>query len=138
MTQRDGVVVDTGDEERPHLVGHNLKAYIADLEERMRRALETLGRDAVPQQTSPASPHQHQPASAAQWRTLLKLLCRGKAREWCAAAFGRNVRWRAQALRIGAGGRMSKTPKAPKDCNDSVTPWAESPNPNEAHGDESR
>ena len=27
LATRDGVVVDTGDEERPHLVGHNLKAY---------------------------------------------------------------------------------------------------------------
>jgi len=42
VTQRDGVVIDTGDEERPHLVGHNLKAYIADLEERMRKAAADL------------------------------------------------------------------------------------------------
>ncbi len=42
VTQRDSVVVDTGDEERPHLVGHNLKAYIADLEERMRKAAADL------------------------------------------------------------------------------------------------
>ena len=42
VTQRDGVVVETGDEERPHLVGHNLKAYIADLEERMRKAAADL------------------------------------------------------------------------------------------------
>jgi excinuclease ABC subunit B len=42
VTMRDGVVVDTGDEERPHLVGHNLKAYIADLEERMRKAAADL------------------------------------------------------------------------------------------------
>jgi excinuclease ABC subunit B len=42
VTQRDGVVVDTGDEERPHLVGHNLKAYLADLEERMRKAAADL------------------------------------------------------------------------------------------------
>src|SRR6476619_3424104 len=39
---RDGVVVDTGDDERPHLVGHNLKAYIGDLEERMRTAAADL------------------------------------------------------------------------------------------------
>jgi excinuclease ABC subunit B len=42
VTLRDGVVVDTGDEERPHLVGHNLKAYIADLEQRMRKAAADL------------------------------------------------------------------------------------------------
>jgi len=42
VTQRDGVVVDTGDEERPHLVGHNLKAYLADLEDRMRKAAADL------------------------------------------------------------------------------------------------
>ncbi|MGI4880035.1 MAG: excinuclease ABC subunit UvrB, partial [Janthinobacterium lividum] len=29
VSMRDGVVVDTGDEETPNLVGHNLKAYIA-------------------------------------------------------------------------------------------------------------
>jgi excinuclease ABC subunit B len=42
LSTRDGVVVDTGDEERPHLVGHNLKAYLADLEERMRKAAADL------------------------------------------------------------------------------------------------
>jgi excinuclease ABC subunit B len=42
VTQRDSVVIDTGDEERPHLVGHNLKAYIGDLEERMRKAAADL------------------------------------------------------------------------------------------------
>jgi excinuclease ABC subunit B len=42
VTLRDGVLVDTGDEERPHLVGHNLKAYIADLEQRMRKAAADL------------------------------------------------------------------------------------------------
>jgi excinuclease ABC subunit B len=42
LATRDGVVVDTGDEERPHLVGHNLKAYVADLEERMRKAAADL------------------------------------------------------------------------------------------------
>ncbi len=42
LATRDGVVVDTGDDERPHLVGHNLKAYIADLEERMRKAAADL------------------------------------------------------------------------------------------------
>jgi len=42
LANRDGVVVDTGDDERPHLVGHNLKAYIADLESRMRKAAADL------------------------------------------------------------------------------------------------
>jgi excinuclease ABC subunit B len=42
VSQRDGVLVDTGDDERPHLVGHNLKAYIADLEQRMRKAAADL------------------------------------------------------------------------------------------------
>jgi excinuclease ABC subunit B len=42
VTMRDGVLVDTGDEERPHLVGHNLKAYIGELEERMRNAAADL------------------------------------------------------------------------------------------------
>ncbi len=42
VSARDGVVVDTGDEERPHLVGHNLRAYIGDLEERMRKAAADL------------------------------------------------------------------------------------------------
>ncbi|QIL01822.1 excinuclease ABC subunit UvrB [Sphingomonas sinipercae] len=42
VTMRDGVMVETGDEERPHLVGHNLKAYIADLEQRMRKAAADL------------------------------------------------------------------------------------------------
>jgi excinuclease ABC subunit B len=42
VSTRDGVVVDTGDEDRPHLVGHNLRAYIGDLEERMRKAAGDL------------------------------------------------------------------------------------------------
>jgi excinuclease ABC subunit B len=42
VSNRDGVMVDTGDEDRPHLVGHNLKAYIADLEARMRKAAGDL------------------------------------------------------------------------------------------------
>jgi excinuclease ABC subunit B len=42
VTMRDGVLVETGDDERPHLVGHNLKAYIADLEARMRKAAADL------------------------------------------------------------------------------------------------
>ncbi len=42
VTLRDGVLVETGDDERPHLVGHNLKAYLADLEARMRKAAGDL------------------------------------------------------------------------------------------------
>ena len=42
VASRDGVLVDTGDEERPHLVGHNLRAYIDDLEQRMRKAAADL------------------------------------------------------------------------------------------------
>ncbi|MFL6757151.1 MAG: excinuclease ABC subunit UvrB [Sphingomicrobium sp.] len=42
VTLRDGVLVETGDDERPHLVGHNLKAYIGELEERMRKAAADL------------------------------------------------------------------------------------------------
>ena len=42
LANRDSVIVDTGDDDRPHLVGHNLKAYIADLEQRMRKAAADL------------------------------------------------------------------------------------------------
>jgi excinuclease ABC subunit B len=42
VSMKDGLVVDTGDEERPHLVGHNLKAYIAELEEQMKKAAADL------------------------------------------------------------------------------------------------
>ena len=42
VSSRDGVVVETGDDERPHLVGHNLRAYISDLESRMRKAAADL------------------------------------------------------------------------------------------------
>ncbi|MFN6933695.1 MAG: excinuclease ABC subunit UvrB [Tsuneonella sp.] len=39
---KDGVIVDTGDPERNNLVGHNLRAYIQDLEKRMRTAAADL------------------------------------------------------------------------------------------------
>ncbi|MGX7894679.1 excinuclease ABC subunit UvrB [Tsuneonella sp. HG222] len=39
---RDGVLIDTGDPERNNLVGHNLRAYIEDLEKRMRTAAADL------------------------------------------------------------------------------------------------
>jgi excinuclease ABC subunit B len=42
VSQRDGVLIDTGDEDTPHLVGHNLRAYISDLEQRMRKAAADL------------------------------------------------------------------------------------------------
>ena len=42
VANRDSVIIDTGDEDRPHLVGHNLRAYIGDLEERMRKAAADL------------------------------------------------------------------------------------------------
>ncbi|GAB5351284.1 excinuclease ABC subunit UvrB [Qipengyuania sp. 483] len=39
---QDGVTIDTGDAERNNLVGHNLRAYIEDLEKRMRKAAADL------------------------------------------------------------------------------------------------
>ncbi len=40
--ERDHVLVDTGDEGTKHLVGHNLRAHISDLEERMKTAASDL------------------------------------------------------------------------------------------------
>ena len=42
VASRDQVTVDTGIDDRPHLVGHNLRAYIEDLEGRMRKAAADL------------------------------------------------------------------------------------------------
>src|SRR3546814_14218029 len=42
VSQRDSVVIAPGDEDVPHLVGHNLRAYIEDLERRMRKAAGDL------------------------------------------------------------------------------------------------
>ncbi|UXC89944.1 excinuclease ABC subunit UvrB [Sphingobium sp. RSMS] len=42
VASKDQVMVDTGLEDRPHLVGHNLRAYIEDLEKQMRAAAADL------------------------------------------------------------------------------------------------
>jgi excinuclease ABC subunit B len=42
VSNRDSVMVDTGDDDTPHLVGHNLRAYLDDLEKRMRKAAGDL------------------------------------------------------------------------------------------------
>ncbi|MEA3044414.1 MAG: excinuclease subunit [Sphingomonadales bacterium] len=42
VSNRDSVIIDTGDEGTPHLVGHNLRAHIEDLEKRMRKAAADL------------------------------------------------------------------------------------------------
>lgn len=42
LASKDQVTVDTGIDERPHMVGHNLRAYIEDLEARMRAAAADL------------------------------------------------------------------------------------------------
>ena len=41
LSSRDQVTVEI-DEDRPHMVGHNLRAYIEDLEKRMRKAAGDL------------------------------------------------------------------------------------------------
>lgn len=42
VSSKDQVTVDTGIEDRPHMVGHNLRAYIEDLEKKMRAAAADL------------------------------------------------------------------------------------------------
>jgi len=42
VASKDQVTVETGLEEKPHLVGHNLRAYIEELEKKMRAAAADL------------------------------------------------------------------------------------------------
>ncbi|MFC3308722.1 excinuclease ABC subunit UvrB [Blastomonas aquatica] len=42
VASKDSVLVDTGYAERPHMVGHNLRGYIEDLEKKMRAAAADL------------------------------------------------------------------------------------------------
>ncbi len=40
--ERDRVTVDIGDKNKPHLIGHNLRAHIIDMEKRMKEAASDL------------------------------------------------------------------------------------------------
>jgi excinuclease ABC subunit B len=42
LSSKDQVTIDTGIEDRPHMVGHNLRAYIEELEGKMRAAAADL------------------------------------------------------------------------------------------------
>ena len=42
LASKDQVTIDTGIEDRPHMVGHNLRAYIEELERKMRAAAADL------------------------------------------------------------------------------------------------
>ena len=42
IASKDQVTVDTGIDDKPHLVGHNLRAYIEELEAKMRAAAADL------------------------------------------------------------------------------------------------
>ena len=42
LSSRDQVTIETGIDDRPHMVGHNLRAYIEDLEAKMRAAAADL------------------------------------------------------------------------------------------------
>ncbi len=42
VSNKDSVLIETGDADRPHMVGHNLRAYIEDLEKKMRAAAADL------------------------------------------------------------------------------------------------
>jgi excinuclease ABC subunit B len=42
VSNKDSVLVETGDDARPHMVGHNLRAYIEELEKKMRAAAADL------------------------------------------------------------------------------------------------
>ncbi|WP_336969001.1 excinuclease ABC subunit UvrB [Sphingobium aromaticiconvertens] len=42
VASRDQVTIDTGIDDKPHLVGHNLRAHIEDLEKKMRAAAADL------------------------------------------------------------------------------------------------